>query len=193
MLSLSFGKEGQLQKVAQPQVQPPSIAAACAPSNSRRKPCFVEKLHIIVSNKNLNKIIMWLPPSKSFCILNKERFTNEVLPMYFHKVKFEWFSRRIKRRGFHKMYTTGLKQVTYTHDLFQKDCIDLLKMMNGKPGQADVADAAKFEAAMTKQVCLEKTLLARPAAAVAKKQERKNVKMPHTLFHSIKEPSEPKP
>jgi hypothetical protein len=147
---------------------------------------FAENLYVILADKHLDNIIMWLPSGKSFCILDKERFTKKVLPTYFREVKFESFSRRINRWGFRKMYTTGLKQVTYAHDPFQKDRIDLLKVMNGKPGQAApneapgnaVADAAKFEAAVTEQVALEKTLLPHPAAAVAQKQERENVQMP---------------
>jgi hypothetical protein len=186
MPGLSFPRN-QLQKVAQPQAREPA-AAARAPPNSRRKMNFAEKLYAILADKHLDNIIMWLPSGKSFCILDKERFTNEVLPTYFREVKFESFSRRINRWGFRKMYTTGLKQVTYTHDLFQKDRFDLLKKMNGKPGQAASseapgnadADAAKFEAAVTEQVCLEKTLLARPAAAKAQKQERTNVRIQGT-------------
>ncbi|KAL3785929.1 hypothetical protein ACHAWO_001222 [Cyclotella atomus] len=131
MPSLSFKKE-QLQNVAQPQALKPA-AAAHAPPNSIRKLSFVEKLHAILSNKHFTKIITWLPSGKLFCILDKEKFIKKVLPMYFREVQFEMFSRRIKRWGFRKMYTTGLKQTTYTHDLFQKDHIDLLKTMNGKP------------------------------------------------------------
>ncbi|KAL3765229.1 hypothetical protein ACHAWO_009306 [Cyclotella atomus] len=139
--------------------EPTAVAAVRAPPNSRRKMSFAEKLYAILADKHLAKIITWLPSGKSFCILDKERFTKKVLPTYFREVQFDSFSRRIKRWGFRKMYTTGLKQVTYTHDLFQKDQIDLLKAMNGKPGQAApneapgnaVADAAKFEDAMNEQ------------------------------------------
>jgi hypothetical protein len=183
MPNLSFQKE-QLQIVAQPQVQAPTAAASGALSNSRRKPSFADKLHAILSNKNLANIITWLPSGKSFCILDKEIFVRKVLPTYFRDVQFDSFSRRIKRWGFRRMYTTGLKQVTYTHDLFQKDRIDLLKMMNGRSEQATsieaprdaVVDAAKIEAAVTEQVTLEKTVFARPSAAW--KQERTNAQTP---------------
>jgi hypothetical protein len=167
MLNPSFQKE-QLRKVSLPPVQAPSAA---------------DKLFAILSNKHLANIITWLPSGKSFCILDKERFVDKVLPLYFCEVQFDSFSCRMKRWGFCKVYTTGLKQVTFTHDMFQKDCIDLLKKMSGRSEQAAsskapqnvVVDAAKFEAAISEQVALEKALLARPFAA--QKQERANVQM----------------
>jgi hypothetical protein len=183
MLNPSFKKE-QLQNVALPRVQASTVAAADAPSNSRRKPSFADKLFAILSCKHLANIIMWLPSGKSFCILDKERFIEKVVPLYFREVQFDSFSRRLKRWGFCKVYTTGLKQVTFTHDMFQKNRIDLLKKMSGRseqeasskaPQNVVAVDAVKFEAAMTEQVALEKTLLARPFAA--QKQERANVQM----------------
>ncbi|KAL7505925.1 hypothetical protein ACHAXN_003314 [Cyclotella atomus] len=146
MPSLSFKKE-QLQNVAQPQALKPA-AAAHAPPNSIRKLSFVEKLHAILSNKHFAKIITWLPSGKLFCILDKEKFIKKVLPMYFREVQFKMFSRRIKRWGF--------------------------PATNEPPLNVD--DAAKFEAAMTEQAALEKTLVATPAAA--QKQERKTVQLP---------------
>jgi hypothetical protein len=194
MPNLSFQKE-QLQIVAQPQVQAPTAAASGALSNSRRKPSFADKLHAILSNKNLANIITWLPSGKSFCILDKEIFVRKVLPTYFRDVQFDSFSRRIKRWGFRRMYTTGLKQVTYTHDLFQKDRIDLLKMMNGRSEQATsieaprdaVVDAAKIEAAVTEQVTLEKTAsLAHPQRGSKRGPMRKR-RSRNDLFNPIEQ------
>lgn len=176
----------QISYQPKPQVQAPA-AAARAPSSSRRKPSFADKLHAILSNKQLANIITWLPSGKAFCVLDKDSFTKKVLPTYFREAKFESFSRRIKRWGFRKMYTTGLKQVIYTHDLFQKDRLDLSKMMNGRAGQAAsstgprdvVVDAAKFEDVMTEQVALAEKGLeayhrasASPAAAPPRDQDK---------------------
>lgn len=187
---------GHQRDAAQPQVEARAAAAAPAPSKSRRKPSFADKLHAILANKHLAKIITWLPSGKSFCILDKERFTKNVLPTYFREAKFESFSRRIKRWGFRKMYTTGLKQVIYTHDLFQKDRLDLSKMMNGRADQAassaapqdDVVDAAKFEDAMAEQVALvEKNLMARNRAssAAAPPAQEKQMMMQKMRSHQV--------
>jgi hypothetical protein len=159
--------------------QPQKQRAPSAISPNRRKPSFAEKLHAILANKSLSRIVTWLPSGKSFCVLDKERFTKQVLPVYFREAKFESFSRRIKRWGFRKMYTTGLKQVIYTHELFQKDRLDLCNAMNGKASQCTkeiislnaVSDAAKIEDAMTEQVAFAKQSREAPSAA-APKQKR---------------------
>lgn len=105
-------------------------------SSRERVPTFPEKLHAILNNPKLNSIVTWLPSGKSFCILNKDAFTKNVLPMYFKESLFESFSRRLKRWGYRKVYATGLKQIVITHDLFQKGRLDLCKMMNGRAGQS---------------------------------------------------------
>ena len=157
----------------------PNQERPAAQPASRRKPTFSEKLHAVLANKNLQSIITWLPSGKSFCILDKDRFTRQVLPAYFREAKFESFSRRIKRWGFRKMHTTGLKQVVYTHDLFQKDRLDLCRKMNGRAGQEEtsdvVAEAARFENILTEQVALaEKTLGAYHRAASPKMEKARS-------------------
>lgn len=59
-----------------------------APTNNKRKPSFVDKLHAILSDKNCSDIISWLPSGKSFVILDKAGFTKTVLPVYFKEAKF---------------------------------------------------------------------------------------------------------
>eukprot|EP00956_Cyclotella_meneghiniana_P027723 scaffold62892_cov45-Cyclotella_meneghiniana.AAC.1 len=110
------------------------------PPSSRRKPkpTFPDRLHAVLSNRSLSDIIAWLPSGKSFCILNKDEFTKKILPMYFKESKFASFDRRLKRWGFRKAFTTGQKQVILTHDLFQKDRLDLGKMMTAAQGSGGV-------------------------------------------------------
>lgn len=98
-------------------------------SSSKHKPSFPDILHAILSNRSLIDIVTWLPSGKSFCILNRDKFTKKVLPMYLKETKFESFARRLKRWGFSRNYTTGQKQIVISHDLFQKDRLDLGKMM----------------------------------------------------------------
>jgi len=56
----------------------------------------------------------------------------KILPKFFREAKFESFSRRLKRWGFRKVYTTGLSQTIFSHDLFHRDRPDLCKEMNGR-------------------------------------------------------------
>ena len=106
-------------------------------SSSKRKPTFPDRLHALLSNRSLNEIIDWLPSGKSFCILNKDEFTAKVLPAYFKETKFASFARRLKRWGFRRIYTTGQKQIVLSHDLFQKDRLDLGKMMTAGQQQQE--------------------------------------------------------
>ena len=61
---------------------------------------FFQKLHSMICNEAKSGCIEWSLDGKSFIILIKDRFTNEVLPRYFGKAKFTSFSRRLKRWGF---------------------------------------------------------------------------------------------
>lgn len=179
------------------------LQAALASSyktNRRRNPSFAYKLHAILTDKDCNSAISWMPSGKAFRIMDKEEFTKKVLPKYFREAKFESFSRRIKRWGFRRMYTTGMKQVVYSHDLFQKDRVDLCKLMNGRAGQAmidadhDTAfNPARFENEMEEQVALvERTLQANhksvPEKEVQGKQMQTTARRPVPASSSLQVP-----
>jgi len=102
-----------------------------APSR-RRKPNFAEKLHQVLNDKDCRCAIAWLPSGRSFCITDQAEFVKTMLPKFFREAKFESFSRRLKRWGFRKVYTTGLSQIIFSHDLFHRDRPDLCKIMNGR-------------------------------------------------------------
>jgi hypothetical protein len=100
-------------------------------SNSRR-PRFVDKLHAILSDRSAKSIITWLPSGKAFVILDRSEFTSKILPRYMRETQFDSFSRRLKRWGFKKVYTTGTAHAVYCHELFQKDRLDLIQSMNSR-------------------------------------------------------------
>jgi hypothetical protein len=120
---------------------------------------FPDTLHAILADKNLKSIITWLPSGKSFVIMDRAKFIDMVLSRYFRETQFDSFSRRLKRWGFNKVYTSGMAQAVYCHRLFQKDRPDLSKLMNGSAGraqkvrsrQARVTEAAVTEAAVTER------------------------------------------
>lgn len=114
-------------------------SSSAASKNNTRKPSFPDKLHCILSDRSLGHIITWLPSGKSFCIVNKEAFTKQVLPAFFKESKFESFSRRLKRWGFKKVYTSGRNQIVINHDLFVKGRLDLCKTMTGRADQSSQA------------------------------------------------------
>ncbi|KAL3794561.1 hypothetical protein HJC23_008017 [Cyclotella cryptica] len=134
--------------------------------SNRRKPSFALKLHALLADKNCRSAITWMPSGKSFCILDKEEFANKWLPKYFGEAKFESFSRRLKRWGFHKMFVAGQSQVAYFHDHFQRDRLDLSKMMKGNGSNringslGEVFDPEQYENFSTHQEIAELKRLA---------------------------------
>lgn len=112
-------------------VQSKFDSTVTAPSR-RRKANFAEKLHAVLSNQACRHAIAWLPSGRSFSIIDQDEFVKTVLPKYFREAKFESFSRRLKRWGFRKVYTTGMQQSIFSHDLFHRDRPDLAKIMNGR-------------------------------------------------------------
>jgi hypothetical protein len=123
----------------------PQQRPALSPSK-KRSASFVDKLHVMLANKNIQSITAWLPSGKSFVTLDKEAFTKAVLPPYFKEAKFESFSRRIsiKRWGFKIAYANGQKSIVYSHEMFQKDRLDLFKTMNGRAADNGKEGATKI-------------------------------------------------
>jgi hypothetical protein len=109
----------------------PEVAVVKKKSSRRIKSSFPDMLHAIPADKDLKSIITWLPSGKSFVIMDRAKFIDMVLARYFRETRFDSFSRRLKRWGFNKVYTTGMAQAVYCHRLFQKDRLDLRKLMNG--------------------------------------------------------------
>ena len=102
-----------------------------------RKPSFALRLHALLSDQNCISAIAWLPSGRSFVILNRSLFSEKCLRKYFHETKFQSFSRRLQRWGFSKVYVTGQSHAVYSHELFQRDRLDLCKLMNAKGGEDD--------------------------------------------------------
>jgi hypothetical protein len=67
--------------------QPPKSAVVSP--NLKQKPTFVDKLHVVLADRECNSVISWLPSGKSFVVLDKEKFAKTVLPKYFKEAKFD--------------------------------------------------------------------------------------------------------
>lgn len=87
----------------------------------------LQLMSILDSNESPD-IITWLPHGRGFAILNKSRFTAEVMPKYFHDTKYTSFTRRLRRWSF-TIQTHGHKKVSYFHPNFIKGNPDLCRAM----------------------------------------------------------------
>jgi hypothetical protein len=102
-----------------------SNRATEAPSSTQllfpkfKKPFPLELLEIL-NNNDHDDIIRWIPNGKAFIILDKERLTTELLPLYFKKTQFASFARKLTRWDF-KRVSKGPYAGAYYHMCFQRD------------------------------------------------------------------------
>ena len=82
----------------------------------------------VLSKKEFNDIITWMPSGKSFNIIDSKRFTAEILPEYFKSAKYSSFTRKLHRWGFVRHYR-GDEAGAFFHKDFQKDRPDLVEEM----------------------------------------------------------------
>lgn len=163
-----------------------SLGSSSAPTSpahqntNRRQASFALKLHTLLADTNCRSALIWLPSGKSFCILDKEEFTNKWLPKYFGEAKFESFSRRLRRWGFRKMLIAGQSQVVYFHEHFQRDRLDLSKILKGKGRSrsngrlGEVFDSEQYENSYTEYEIAERKRLAEAHKNDDHKQEMRH-------------------
>eukprot|EP00588_Corethron_pennatum_P007326 CAMPEP_0194284766 /NCGR_PEP_ID=MMETSP0169-20130528/28503_1 /TAXON_ID=218684 /ORGANISM="Corethron pennatum, Strain L29A3" /LENGTH=366 /DNA_ID=CAMNT_0039030681 /DNA_START=183 /DNA_END=1283 /DNA_ORIENTATION=- len=102
-------------------------------SPSRRKvgvsgsTTFPAKLHKIVSDDQLIEIVRFLGDGRKWIVVNKTRFEEEVLPLYFRHNNYLSFTRSVVGWGFQRA-----GKATYYHELFVRDSPDLCLQMSRK-------------------------------------------------------------
>jgi len=85
---------------------------------------FPQRLMEMLADDYFSDAISWLPNGHGFIILNRKKFSKEVLSKYFKKTKFVSFTRKLIRWGFQTI-TDGPEKGSYYHALFQKDNLKL--------------------------------------------------------------------
>jgi len=82
---------------------------------------FPQKLMSILSRKEFEDIISWMPEGKSFSIHNKNGFSSVLKSLNLQETKFDSFRRKLHRWGF-KVVKKGTKDaVEYYHKFFLRD------------------------------------------------------------------------
>ena len=85
----------------------------CGPNNST----FQNKLMHVLEHGGLDSCIKWLPHGRAFQVQDAEKFTKEVLPVFFKQTKYESFVRQLNIWGF-KRITCGPDKGAYYSELF---------------------------------------------------------------------------
>ena len=100
-------------------------SSACS-SDSDAK-IFPQRLMEVLADEENHHAINWLPHGKSFMIVNREKFCDQVLPkICSRKSKYSSFTRKLSRWSFARV-TRGPEIGSYFHKFFQKDKDCVLK------------------------------------------------------------------
>lgn len=102
-------------------------------SRGGKKSTFPKMLYQMVNDaedRNYTDVIAWMPHGRSFAIKDKDRFTNEILPMHFgSQNSFASFQRQLNVYGFLRMTKNGPDRKSYYHELFLRGRQDLIPLI----------------------------------------------------------------
>eukprot|EP00526_Cylindrotheca_closterium_P017009 CAMPEP_0113615764 /NCGR_PEP_ID=MMETSP0017_2-20120614/7879_1 /TAXON_ID=2856 /ORGANISM="Cylindrotheca closterium" /LENGTH=310 /DNA_ID=CAMNT_0000525031 /DNA_START=194 /DNA_END=1126 /DNA_ORIENTATION=+ /assembly_acc=CAM_ASM_000147 len=104
---------------------------------------FPLKLMKVLSNKEFEHIVTWMPSGKSFSIVDSKAFVAEILPDHFKSAKYASFTRKLHRWGFMRHYR-GEEAGAFYHNLFRKDRLDLVEQMTCHKEQLASQSASKI-------------------------------------------------
>jgi hypothetical protein len=82
----------------------------------------------VLSDKEFEHIITWMPSGKSFSIIEPKAFVADILPDHFKSAKYASFTRKLHRWGFMRHYR-GEEAGGFYHKMFRKDRLDLVEQM----------------------------------------------------------------
>ena len=84
---------------------------------------FPARLHLMLSNPEFQEIITWLPHGRSWRVLKRKIFEEEVIPLYFRHSSFQSFMRQVNGWGFLRV-KSGDETNSFYHEvrLFYNVC-----------------------------------------------------------------------
>lgn len=114
---------------------------------------FPEKLHRMLeetSDAGLRNVVSWTPKGNSFCIFDKERFAQDIMPRYFNSNRFLSLQRSLNLWGFKTETTQVLGVGQRWHPLFLRGKPEMCKkMMRTKRSRKQTRQEAAHKVAQT--------------------------------------------
>ncbi|XP_041428545.1 heat shock factor protein 3-like [Xenopus laevis] len=120
----------------------PSVSPGPTPA-----PVFLTKLWVLVEDSANCDMIAWNTNGQTFCILDEQRFTKEILPRYFKHSNLSSFIRQLNMYGFRKVMSleSGLVKsesaIEFQHPFFKKGRPELLEHIKRKVNSVKTEDA----------------------------------------------------
>lgn len=92
-------------------------------------PNFPAKMHDILSRKEFQSIVSWMPHGRSWRIHKPQEFESYVIPKYFEHVKYTSFLRQANGWGFCRITIDNIDRNSYFHPRFLRGLPHLCKGM----------------------------------------------------------------
>ena len=105
------------------------IATKNDAKQNKKKRNFAQKLFDVLDSGYHSDVTKWLPGGKAFIVLNKRRFANEILPLYFKQSQYSSFTRKLRRWKFTRV-SRGPYMGTYYHKHFRANNMRLCETMS---------------------------------------------------------------
>ena len=94
------------------------------------------KLYDMLCNPEFHYAISWMPHGRSWKVLSKDYFMEEICPRYFAQTRFESFVRQVNGWGFKRMRREGSDRGSYYHEHFLRGYPNMIDhMRRPAPGE----------------------------------------------------------
>lgn len=98
-------------------------------AKNKKKRNFAQKLFDVLDSGYHSDVAKWLPGGTAFIVLNKRRFANEILPVYFKQSQYTSFTRKLSRWKFTRV-SRGPYMGAYYHKHFRANNMRLCETMS---------------------------------------------------------------
>lgn len=112
-----------------PDAKRSTITTTTKDAKNKKKRNFAQKLFDVLDSGYHSDVAKWLPGGKAFIVLNKRRFANEILPVYFKQSQYTSFTRKLSRWKFTRV-SRGPYMGAYYHKHFRADSMRLCETMS---------------------------------------------------------------
>mmetsp|Transcript_21308 Transcript_21308/g.43341 ORF Transcript_21308/g.43341 Transcript_21308/m.43341 type:complete len:249 (+) Transcript_21308:198-944(+) len=133
---MSSAKIEDYQDDQAPPNQPPPPPSNYELGRQWTETIFPMKLYDILCNPEFHHAISWMPHGRSWKVLNKDFFMEEICPQYFAQTRYESFIRQVNGWGFKRMRREGPDRSSYYHEHFLRGYPNLIDhMRRPAPGE----------------------------------------------------------
>lgn len=94
---------------------------------------FPARLHRMLENEEHSDVITWMPHGRSWKVLDRRRFIDEVVPHYYVCKKFESFTRQLNGWGFKRLHQSGPDFGCYYHECFLRGIPEITCLIRRLP------------------------------------------------------------